>query len=100
MNEKRYEKRLEFQNKMISKKSEEIEALKLENEKLKLELREKDELIHSVDSLRNELAQNINDAKKYKEEYKTLIDELRKMKEIMNQTVFKGRWKLIKFLMK
>lgn len=100
MNEKNYKKRFDFQQKVISKKSEEIEFLKSENEKLQLRLQEKDELINSVDSLRSELTRNINDAKKYKEEYKKIIDELKKMKEIMNQEVYKGRWKLIRLLMK
>ena len=100
MNEKKYEKRLEFQNKIISRQSEQIEDLKLQNEKLRLEIQEKYELINSISSLKDELTQNISDVKKYKEEYKGLIQELRKMKEIMNQSVYKGRWKLIRFLLK
>lgn len=97
MNEK---KRLEFQQKMISRQSEQIESLKLQNEKLKLELQEKDEIINSVASLRDELTKNVAESKKYKEEFRELVQELRKMKEIVNQTVYKGRWRLIKFFIK
>ena len=100
MNEKKYQKRLDFQQQVISKKSEEIELLKAENAKLRLKIEEKDNVINSIEAMRNELAENIKEAKQYKEQSKELIQELRKMKEIMNVTVFKGRWRLIKFLMK
>lgn len=100
MNEKKYKKRLEFQQNMISRQSKQVEDLKLQIEKLELKCKEKDEIINSVASSKEELAQNIAEVKKYKEEYGELIKELRKMKEIVNQTVYKGRWKLIKFLIK
>ena len=100
MNEKNYKKRLEFQEKIISRKNEQIEALELEIESLKLKLEEKDEIINSVTPLRNELAENVKQVKEYKKQYDTLIQDLKKMKEIINQTVYKGRWKLIKFLIK
>ena len=97
MNEK---KRLEFQSKMISRQSKQIEDLKSENEKLRLQLREKDELINSVSYLKDELSKILSYLKKQKEEYKKLIDEIRKMKSIINQEVYKGRWWLIKLLLK
>ncbi len=100
MNEKNYKKRLDFQEKMISRKNEQIEALELEIESLKLKLEEKDEIINSVTPLRNELAENVKQVKEYKKQYDTLIQDLKKMKEIINLTVYKGRWKLIKFLIK
>jgi DNA repair exonuclease SbcCD ATPase subunit len=100
MNEKNYKRKLDFQQKLIARQSEQIESQKNEIDKLKLELKEKDKMIHSVDSLRNELSQNISEIKKYKEEYKILIDEVRKMKSIINQDVYKNRWWLIKFLIK
>lgn len=97
MNEK---KRIKFQNDIISRQSKQIESLKLEIEKLKLELQKKDEIINSIAPMRNELIKSISDLKKYKDKYKELINELRKMKEILNQEVYKNRWKLIKFLLK
>lgn len=100
MNEKNYKKRLEFQQKMISRQSKQIESLKTRIEELQLECKEKDKIINSVAPLRNELKQNVDDVKKYKEQYVGLINELRKMKEIMNQTVYKNRWKIIKWLLK
>lgn len=77
-----------------------IESLKSQVEKLELELAEKNKLIDSITPLRDELSKNISEIKEHKEEYKRLVDEVRKMKEIMNQTIYKNRWKLIKFLLK
>lgn len=98
MNEKNYKKRLDFQQKVISKKSEEVESLKIENEKLKQKLIEKDEIIASVEPMRKELAESVKEHKKLKGEYKSIIQELRQMKEVMNQEVFKNRWWLIRLL--
>lgn len=100
MSEKKYEKKIEFQQKMISRQSEQIEDLKSQNEKLKLELQGKDRLINSIIPLKDELTRSIAEVKNNKEEYKKIIKELRKMKEIMNEEVFKGRWWLIKLLLK
>ena len=100
MNEKNYKKRLDFQQKMIARQSEQIDSLKTQIEKLELECKEKDEIINSITPLRKELIENINDVKKYKKEYEKLIQELKKMKGITNQTVYKGRWWLVRLLMK
>ena len=104
MNEKKiknkYEKRLAFQQKMINRQSEQIEKLKSEIENLNNKLIEKDEIINSVDSLRKELSENVNITKKYQEQYKTLIQELKDMKKITNKEVYKNRWWLIKWFLK
>lgn len=100
MNERSYKRRLEFQEKLISRQSEQIESLKSEIEKLKIECKEKDAIINSVDSLRSELEKDIAEIKENKKKYKELINELRTMKTILNQKVYRGRWALIKFLIK
>jgi DNA anti-recombination protein RmuC len=100
MSENNYKRKYEFQQKMITRQSEQIEALKLQNEKLKLEIAEKEQAINSVGYLREELTQNIADIKQYKEKYKRLIQDLRDMKKILNQEVYKGRWWLVRFLIK
>ena len=100
MNEKRYEKKIEVQQKVISRQSKQIEDLKLQVQKLKAELAEKDEIINSVVPLRDELTKNVVEVKGYKKEYKELVCELRKMKEVMDKEFFKGKWKFIKFLIK
>lgn len=100
MNEKNYKKRLEFQQKIISRQSEQIESLNAEIVKLRLQIEEKDNVIMSIEPMRKELADNITEVKQYKSEYKFLIQELKKMKEIINQEVYRGRWNIIKLLMK
>lgn len=102
MNEKKnkYEKRLQFQQKMIARQSEQIETLKNEIEQLKNKLIEKDEIINAVTPLRNELSQNVADVKKYKKQYSELIKELKTMKSILNKDVFRGRWKIVRWLIK
>jgi hypothetical protein len=100
MTEKNYVKKIEFQKKTISRQLEQIELLKNQVENLKLECEKKDETINSFATLKDELAKSVADVNKYKEEYKKLIDELKNMKEIMNQTVFKGKWRLVRFLIK
>ena len=97
MNEKR---KIEYQQKMISRQSKQIEELKSQVEKLKLECEKKDETIASVDFLKKEMIESVEKYKKLKNEFESLIDELKKMKEIMNAEVYRGRWKLIRFLIK
>lgn len=100
MVEKNYKKKYEFQKKMIARQSDTIESLKAQVEKLKLECQEKDEEIKSVKDLKNELTESVDKIKNYKKQYKSLIEDLRKMRKIINQTVYKGRWWFIKFLIK
>lgn len=100
MNEKNYKKRLDFQQNVISRKSKEVETLRLENEKLKEKLKEKDELIASVESIRKEMAENVREHKRLQNEYQGLIKELRQMRNILNKEAFNNRWWLIKLLIK
>lgn len=85
---------------MISRQSKQIEDLESQVINLRLEIEEKNKVINSVAPLKEELTKNVDEAKKYKEESKALVGELRKMKDVMNKEVFKGRWKLIRLLMK
>ena len=100
MDEKRYKKKLEVQQKIISRQSKQIEDLESQVQKLKLELKDKDEIINSIAPLRNKLLESVADADNCKRQYKELVNELRKMKDVFNQEVFKGRWRLIKLLIK
>ena len=46
------------------------------------------------------MTQHVNAIKDKRKEYDELIEELRNMKKVMNQTVYKGRWRLVKLLIK
>ena len=100
MNENKYKNKIKLQEKMISIQSEQIENLNAQVVELRLKIEEKDNIINSVSDLKDELIQKNKDIDKYKEEYRGLVDELRQMKEILNQTVYRGRWRIIKFLIK
>ena len=100
MNEKKYNKRLEFQQKMISRQSEQIDNLKSEIETLKIKLIEKDEIINAIEPMRKEMAESIKEHRSLTEQYKKLVEELQQMKKIINQEVYKNKWWLIKFLIK
>lgn len=101
MNEKkRYEKRLEFQQKMISRQSEQIDSLKSKIEKLTLECQKKDELINSVEPMRKEMTENLKEQKRLKNEYSKLIQELKMMESIVNEEVYRKRWWLIRLFLK
>lgn len=100
MNEKSYKKRLDFQQKLISKQSQRVKDLESE-------LEEKNKIIDSVSDLRDELKQNVVESKKYKNEYEKLVNDLKLQRDIFDKDVFNNRWwlirllvKLIKFLMK
>lgn len=100
MSEKNLKKRLEFQQKMISRQSEQIDGLKSKIAELELTIEKKDELIKSVDYLRKELIDNIDEIKQKKNEYEKLIKQLKDMEKIMNQEVYRNRWNLVRLLIK
>lgn len=100
MNEKRYKKRLDIQSGLISRQSELIKKLKSQNEMLEQRLKEKDEQLLSVEPLRKELTESIQEHKKLKSQYQALIDDLKLMKNVFDKDVLKKRWWIIKWLIK
>ena len=90
----------DLKNQIIQRKNDEIESLKDRISDLQIENKEKDELINSIESLRNDLKNTIEEIKAKGKEYDTLIEDLRMMKKVMNTTVFHGKWRIIKWLMR
>lgn len=97
---KKYERKLEFQKKIISKQSEQIEELKYRVQELEIECEKKDKEIMSVSDLKAELEKDVNDIKECRRTYMKLLEEIRTMKEVINKEVYKGKWSIIKFLIK
>lgn len=93
-------KKLDFQQKIITRQSKQIELMKSQIEYLKQKCQEKDDVINSVQSIREELVENTKEHQRLKNEYKELVDELKQMKKIIDVNVYKGRWKIVKFLIK
>lgn len=96
----RYKKRIDLKDKIIERKVDEIESLKNKVSSLEIDNEKKDDIINSVDSLRVELTEVIDDLREKSKEYDCIIADLRSMRNVMNQEVFKGRWRLIRLLLK
>ena len=93
-------KKDDLKNQIIQRKNNEIESLKNKISNLQIENLEKDELINSIEILHKELSEVVEDLKSKRDEYDNLVSELREMKKVINEEVFKGRWSLVKLLMK
>lgn len=85
---------------IIKRQAEEIESLKKQVSELKQKCKQKDELIASVEPMRNELKDIISNVRKKSEEYDKLISDVRTMRKVFDKEVFKGRWWIIKRLLK
>lgn len=96
----RYEKKYETQKKIVLRQLDEIEKLKSSISELEIDSEKRTELIDSITDIRTELYEVIDDLSERREEYTHLIEDLRQMKMVMNQIVFKGKWRLIKLLLR
>lgn len=93
-------KKSDLKSQIIVRQIDKIDALQKTVSDLKIDNAKKDEIINSINALRNDLFTTVNELKDKSERYDELLAELIQMRSVMNQTVFKGRWKLIRFLLK
>ena len=93
-------KKPDIKNRTILNQIDKIDKLEKTVSELKISCEEKDKIIASINVLRDDLFIVINQLKKKSDEYDVLIADLMEMRKVMNQTVFKGRWKLIRWLLK
>lgn len=111
MNAKNNNKRSDIKDRTIARQAKEIDLLKVKISKLEESVKEKDAIIAanenkineftaSVESLRSELRDNINELKQKSKEYDDNLAEIKNMKKILNQEVFNNRWSIVKFLIK
>lgn len=87
-------------NSIIKRQSDEIKRLKKQIADLNVSCEKKDELLHSVDGLQKEMVDVVDGIKAKGDEYDKLIAELKLMRKALNKEVFKGRWPLVKWLIK
>lgn len=90
----------DFKNKVIQRQTDQIRSLEQQIADLEIDCDTKDEIVKSIEPLKKELEGVIDDLKSKSEKYDELIDDLTMMRTAFNKEVFKGRWKLIKFLMR
>lgn len=100
MNKSKDKRKRDLNNQIIQRKNDEIESLKDKISALEIDNSEKDEMIRSIESFRKEFEEIIADINVQRNEYRKLVSELFEMRKVMDQEVFKGRWRLIKLLMK
>lgn len=100
MRNKRGRTKSDTKNKIIKRQSDEIESLRSQIEKLNIDNANKDELIHSVDHLREEFEGIIDNLKSKEAEYDKLIADLRLMRKAFDREVFANRWWIVKRLIK
>lgn len=93
-------KRDDVKRKLIKRQADEIASLKSQIDRLDIDNKNKDELLHSVDSLREELEQVIESIRSKEAEYDELISDLRLMRKAFDREVFKNRWWIVKRLIK
>ena len=108
---KNNDKRSDVKDRTIARQAKEIESLKTKISMLEKSLNEKDYIIEakenenaeftaSIESLRSELKKNIDELKQKSKEYDENLAEIKKMKTVFNEELFKGRWNLVKFLVR
>ena len=93
-------RRLEMKDRIINRQSDTIEDMKKQISSLEIDVQEKDALLKSMDDLLDDMKNIIREIDAKKDEYDKLIEELRNMKNIFDEEVFKNKWWLIKFLVR
>ena len=96
----RNKKKSDMKSQIIARQIDKINSLQKKISNLEIDNEKKDEIINSINALRDDLFATVNELKGKSEQYDELFGELIQMRNVMNQTVFKGRWKLIRFLLK
>lgn len=96
----RNKKKSDLRGQIIVRQVDKIDSLQKQVNALEIDNAKKDEIINSINALRDDLFSTINELKGKSEKYDELLAELMQMRKVMNQTVFKGRWKLIRLLLK
>lgn len=97
---KRNKKGSDLKSQIIVRQIDKIDALQKNISELEIDCAEKDKIINSINALRDDLFETVNTLKQESQKYDKLMAELMEMRNVMNQTVFKGRWKLIRLLLK
>lgn len=97
---KRNKKKSDLKSQIIVRQIDRIDALQKNISELEIDCTKKDKIINSINALRDDLFETVNTLKQNSQKYDKLIAELMEMRNVMNQTVFKGRWKLIRLLLK
>lgn len=100
INKSKAKKNNDVKSRIIAKQANEIEKLKAEIVKLQSDSAKKDELVNSIEPMRKELSEIIEDLNDKRSEYSILLSQLKESRKIINKDVFNGKHSLIRFLLK
>lgn len=93
-------KKPDVRKQIINRQIDEIERLKKTVSELQISCEQKDEMLRSIETLRTDFVGVIDDLKAKSQKYDELIAEVYQMRNVMNQIAFKGKWKLVRLLIK
>jgi len=107
----RLERKNELQRKRIDKQRESIDALNVEIEKLKFNLdflkneningyEAAKKIILLLEKIRIEWQESLDSLNLQRDEYQSLIAEVKLMKKVLDKEVYKSKWRIIKYLIK
>lgn len=100
MNRRSSKKKPDVKKQIINRQIDEIERLKKTVSELQISCGQKDEMLQSIETLQTDFVSVIDDLKEKSKRYNDLIAEVYQMRNVMNQIVFKGKWKFIRLLIK
>lgn len=92
--------KIDYQSQIIQRKNDEIEALKSKISLLEDEIDEKNKIIKSIEPLRKELVETVEDVKSKRDEYNELMSDLMQMRKIMDEEAFNNQWWIVKKLIR
>lgn len=95
---KKDRRKIEVQQRVIETQTDEIERLKAKINELEIEESQRDAIIELADDVRDEMDGIIAELKEQKEKYEDLFSELLEMRNVMEEMVFNGKYKLLKRL--
>lgn len=88
----------DIKTRIINRQVEEIKSLNNTILELQAECKKKDEMIESVEVIRNDLNNTLEVLRLKSNEYDKLISELKDMKKAFNKKAFNGKWYFTRFL--
>ena len=90
----------DLKNRIIQRQVNEIEQLKQKIVNLEISCEQKEKFINSINYFRDEFVNIVADLTEKNNKCDELIKELLEMRTVINNIVFKRKWKLIRLLLR
>lgn len=93
-------KKQDLKSRTIQRQANQIKDMQKEIDRLETRCKEQEKELGSMAYMHDEMASLISELREKVKEYNSYLDEIKKMKAVFNKDLFKGRWNLVKFLVK